>query len=106
VHCSLCTDVHCTCTLCAPLQENIQRDFPDVQVGGSVVHGTWLTALLFGVSSAMLGVSGFESSSQFVEEQATGVFVKTLKVLLVLRIVQHIVCAIALVLCSKLTYVQ
>jgi hypothetical protein len=68
------------CALCTLLQENIQRDFPDVQVGGSVVHGTWATALLFGVSSAMLGVSGFESSSQFVEEQATGVFVKTLKV--------------------------
>lgn len=48
-------------------------------VGGSTVAGTWYTAVLFGVSSAMLGVSGFESSSQFVEEQAAGVFVKTLR---------------------------
>lgn len=42
---------------------NVQ-DFPDVTIGGNVVTGTWATALLFGVSSAMLGVSGFESSSQ------------------------------------------
>lgn len=50
-----------------------------MMVGGTVVEGTWVTAILFGVSSAMLGVSGFESSSQFVEEQAKGVFVKTLR---------------------------
>ena len=50
-----------------------------MMVGGTVVAGTWYTAILFGVSSAMLGVSGFESSSQFVEEQAKGVFVKTLR---------------------------
>ncbi|CAB1120890.1 CAT [Ectocarpus sp. CCAP 1310/34] len=55
------------------------QDFPAVMVGGTVVEGTWVTAILFGVSSAMLGVSGFESSSQFVEEQAKGVFVKTLR---------------------------
>eukprot|EP00752_Nemacystus_decipiens_P004270 g3901.t1 len=61
------------------LKENLQQDFPDVMVGGTVVAGTWYTAILFGVSSAMLGVSGFESSSQFVEEQAKGVFVKTLR---------------------------
>ncbi|CAN0154970.1 unnamed protein product, partial [Phaeothamnion confervicola] len=53
--------------------------FPDILVGGDVVPGSWLTALLFGVSSAMLGVSGFESSSQFVEEQGPGVFVATLR---------------------------
>ncbi|CAN0073874.1 unnamed protein product, partial [Ectocarpus fasciculatus] len=61
------------------LKENLQQDFPEVVVGGTVVEGTWVTAILFGVSSAMLGVSGFESSSQFVEEQAKGVFVKTLR---------------------------
>ena len=33
-------------------------------VGGGIVKGSWMTAILFGVSSAMLGVSGFESSSQ------------------------------------------
>jgi len=35
-------------------------------------------ALFFGFAAAMLGISGFESSSNFVEEQAEGVFPKTL----------------------------
>lgn len=59
-------------------------------VGGNAVEGTWLTAILFGVSSAMLGVSGFESSSQFVEEQAKGVFVKTLRNMQVFIDVTHL----------------
>lgn len=37
------------------------------------------TALFFGFSVAMLGVSGFESSANFVEEQEKGVFPKTLR---------------------------
>jgi amino acid transporter len=37
------------------------------------------TALLFGFAASMLGISGFESSANFVEEQAKGVFPKTLK---------------------------
>lgn len=36
-------------------------------------------SIIFGFSSAMLGVSGFESSANFVEEQKSGVFVKTLR---------------------------
>ena len=36
-------------------------------------------ALFFGFAAAMLGISGFESSSNFVEEQAQGVFPKTLR---------------------------
>ncbi|RMD74957.1 MAG: APC family permease, partial [Bacteroidetes bacterium] len=43
-------------------------------VEGSVKH-----ALFFGFSAAMLGISGFESSANFVEEQAPGVFPKTLR---------------------------
>ncbi|NOX16693.1 MAG: APC family permease [Chlorobi bacterium] len=43
------------------------------------VEGGILTALFFGFSAAMLGISGFESSANFVEEQAEGVFPKTLK---------------------------
>ena len=42
--------------------------------GGSIVN-----ALFFGFSAAMLGISGFESSANFVEEQAKGVFQKTLR---------------------------
>ncbi|MEJ2077926.1 MAG: APC family permease [Acidobacteriota bacterium] len=36
-------------------------------------------AVLFGFAAAMLGISGFESSANFVEEQAEGVFPKTLR---------------------------
>ncbi len=36
-------------------------------------------ALFFGFAAAMLGISGFESSSNFVEEQAQNVFPKTLR---------------------------
>jgi len=36
-------------------------------------------ALFFGFATSLLGVSGFESSANFVEEQAKGVFRKTLR---------------------------
>lgn len=41
-------------------------------------HGLLYTVFL-GFSAAMLGISGFESSANFVEEQETGVFPKTLR---------------------------
>mmetsp|Transcript_22214 Transcript_22214/g.33247 ORF Transcript_22214/g.33247 Transcript_22214/m.33247 type:complete len:765 (+) Transcript_22214:487-2781(+) len=44
-----------------------------------LIPGTMWTAIFYGFSSGMLGVSGFETSSQFVEEQAPGVFPKTLR---------------------------
>jgi amino acid transporter len=43
------------------------------------VEGGILTALFFGFSAAMLGISGFESSANYVEEQQDGVFPKTLR---------------------------
>jgi amino acid transporter len=43
------------------------------------VKGSMMVALFFGFSAAMLGISGFESSANFVEEQAAGVFPKTLR---------------------------
>ncbi|MFI1771125.1 APC family permease [Thalassobellus citreus] len=42
--------------------------------GGSIA-----TAIFLGFAASMLGVSGFESSANFVEEQEKGVFPKTLK---------------------------
>lgn len=42
-------------------------------------HGGFATALFLGFSTAMLGISGFESSANFVEEQEIGVFRKTLR---------------------------
>ncbi len=38
----------------------------------------WM-AIFFGFAASMLGISGFESSANFVEEQKPGVFPKTLK---------------------------
>jgi amino acid transporter len=43
------------------------------------VDGSISTAIFLGFSASMLGISGFESSANYVEEQARGVFVKTLK---------------------------
>jgi amino acid transporter len=42
-------------------------------------RGGLLTALYLAFSASLLGVSGFESSANFVEEQAPGVFRKTLR---------------------------
>jgi len=42
-------------------------------------EGSILTAIFFGFAASMLGVSGFESSANFVEEQKKGVFPKTLR---------------------------
>lgn len=44
-----------------------------------IASGSILTALFLGFSAAMLGISGFESSANFVEEQEVGVFRKTLR---------------------------
>jgi len=41
--------------------------------------GSITKALFFGFAAAMLGISGFESSANFVEEQDKGVFRKTLR---------------------------
>jgi amino acid transporter len=43
------------------------------------VKGSIGVALFLGFSTAMLGISGFESSANFVEEQEKGVFRKTLR---------------------------
>lgn len=66
--------------------ETLLPEHPDDEEGG---HGTrpkmkkkpinMLYALFFGFSIALLGISGFESSANFVEEQAQGVFPKTLR---------------------------
>ena len=43
------------------------------------LKGSLFTVLFLGFSTAMLGISGFESSANFVEEQQPGVFPKTLR---------------------------
>ncbi|MGA9638635.1 APC family permease [Flavobacterium sp.] len=44
-----------------------------------ISSGGIVQALFLGFSAAMLGISGFESSANFVEEQEQGVFPKTLR---------------------------
>ncbi len=41
-------------------------------------HGLW-KALFFGFAAGLLGISGFESSANFIEQQDQGVFPKTLR---------------------------
>ncbi|HYK09094.1 MAG TPA: APC family permease [Candidatus Eisenbacteria bacterium] len=45
--------------------------------------GGFIPALFFGFSTSLLGVSGYESSANFVEEQGPGVFRKTLRNMLI-----------------------
>jgi len=46
---------------------------------GTPAPGGLGRALFFGFAAAMLGISGFESSANFIEEQRPGVFPKTLR---------------------------
>ncbi|MCE9600316.1 MAG: APC family permease [Spirochaetia bacterium] len=60
-------------------------------------EGGILSALFFGFCGAMLGISGFESSANFVEEQAPGVFPKTLRNMwLAVSILNPIICLLAI----------
>lgn len=43
------------------------------------VEGNLATAIFLGFSTAMLGITGFETSANFIEEQKPGVFPKTLR---------------------------
>ncbi|WP_034691082.1 APC family permease [Kaistella palustris] len=57
------------------------HDFETLHLNWSMPlkSGGVITALFLGFSAAMLGISGFESSANFVEEQEQGVFSKTLR---------------------------
>jgi amino acid transporter len=52
---------------------------PPVSALATAPPGGFVMALYFGFSAALLGISGFESSANFVEEQHEGVFPKTLR---------------------------
>ncbi|KDO24879.1 hypothetical protein SPRG_22245 [Saprolegnia parasitica CBS 223.65] len=61
------------------IQANYHSAYPHVDFVGSVIDGNVFTAIFFGFSASMLGVTGFESSANFVEQQQPGVFRKTLR---------------------------
>lgn len=58
--------------------ENIQHTFTDIINNNGLVKSLFLA-----FSASLLGVSGFESSANFVEEQQPGVFRKTLRNMMV-----------------------
>lgn len=60
------------------LLENLHASQPLIDRLGGVA-----SALFFGFAASLLGVSGFESSANFVEEQQRGVFRKTLRNMLI-----------------------
>ncbi|MGV6845983.1 MAG: APC family permease [Lutibacter sp.] len=67
-------------------------------------EGGITTAIFFGFAASMLGVSGFESSANFVEEQDKGVFPKTLRNMwVVVSIINPIMAIFALALFSLST---
>ncbi|KAG7399378.1 hypothetical protein PHYBOEH_009043 [Phytophthora boehmeriae] len=59
--------------------DNMHAGYPEVDFAGSMLDGNVFTAIFFGFGASMLGITGFESSSNYVEEQAPGVFRKTLR---------------------------
>jgi|GEM_PF-58055 len=69
------------------VEEKVQVDDPTAAVGAEPTFKKTFNykklatpvALFFGFSIALLGISGFESSANFVEEQEDGVFPKTLR---------------------------
>jgi amino acid transporter len=60
------------------LVSNWGHELPTVTIDGTEYRNA-AASIFMGYATALLGVSGFESSSQFVEEQKPGVFRKTLR---------------------------
>jgi len=68
----------------------------------SPLEGSIGAAIFFGFSAAMLGISGFESSANFVEEQQPGVFRKTLRNMWVaVTIINPLMALVAIVVLTK-----
>ncbi|MDZ4714816.1 MAG: APC family permease [Cytophagales bacterium] len=66
------------------------------------LEGSISSAIFFGFSAAMLGISGFESSANYVEEQQPGVFRKTLRNMWVaVTVINPLMALVAIVVLSK-----
>jgi amino acid transporter len=71
------------------------------------LEGSITSAIFFGFSAAMLGISGFESSANFVEEQQPGVFRKTLRNMWVaVTIINPLMALVAIVVLSNSEILQ
>lgn len=70
-------------------------------------EGSITSAIFFGFSAAMLGISGFESSANFVEEQQPGVFRKTLRNMWVaVTVINPLMALVAIVVLSNSEILQ
>lgn len=71
------------------------------------VEGSIGSAIFFGFSAAMLGISGFESSANFVEEQQPGVFRKTLRNMwIAVTVINPLMALVAIVVLSRSEVIQ
>lgn len=71
------------------------------------VEGSISSAIFFGFSAAMLGISGFESSANYVEEQRAGVFIKTLRNMWVaVTVINPLMALVAIMVLSKPDVIQ
>jgi amino acid transporter len=71
------------------------------------LNGSIGSAIFFGFSAAMLGISGFESSANFVEEQQPGVFPKTLRNMWVaVTIINPLMALVAIVVLSQAAIIE
>ncbi|RYY38689.1 amino acid permease, partial [archaeon] len=65
------------------LGANWNTEYPNIVDGNSgsiIASGTWFTALFFGYSSALLGITGFETAANYVEEMKDSrTYVNTLR---------------------------
>ncbi len=73
----------------------------------SPMEGSIRSAIFFGFCAAMLGISGFESSANFVEEQQPGVFRKTLRNMwIAVTIINPLMALVAIAVLSKSDVLQ
>lgn len=71
------------------------------------LEGSISSAIFFGFSAAMLGISGFESSANFVEEQQPGVFRKTLRNMwIAVTVINPLMALVAIVVLSNSEILQ
>ena len=71
------------------------------------LEGTVSSAIFFGFSAAMLGISGFESSANFVEEQQPYVFRKTLRNMwIAVTVINPLMALVAIVVLTKPDVIQ
>ncbi|KAL8010745.1 putative amino acid/polyamine transporter I [Plasmopara halstedii] len=60
-------------------RDNMHSELPEIEFAGSATQSNVFTAIFLGYGASMLGITGFESSANYVEEQKPGIFRQTLR---------------------------